>query len=138
MRTAILGAGALGIIIGALMTKNGKQVELIDANKANVDALNANGATVTGYLNLRQPVTAITPDQMSGKYDLVILLTKQTDNDKALPPLLPHLHEESIVCTLQNGIPEETVASFVGRERTIGGAVGFGATWLGPGVSELT
>ncbi len=138
MRTAILGAGALGIIIGALMTKNGKQVDLIDSYKENVDALNADGATVTGYLSLRQAVTALTPEQMTGTYDLVFVLTKQTANEVALTKLLPFLHKDSIVCTLQNGVPEESVAALVGRERTIGGAVGFGATWLRPGVSELT
>jgi 2-dehydropantoate 2-reductase len=138
MRTAILGAGALGIIIGARMTKNGQQVDLIDSFKENVDALNANGATVTGYLLMHQAVTALTPEQMTGTYDLVLLLTKQTANETALLKLLPHLHKDSIVCTLQNGVPEESVAAIVGKERTIGGAVGFGATWLKPGVSELT
>jgi 2-dehydropantoate 2-reductase len=138
MRTAILGAGALGIIIGARMTKNGQQVDLIDSFKENVDALNANGATVTGYLAMHQAVTALTPEQMTGTYDLVLLLTKQTANETALLKLLPHLHKDSIVCTLQNGVPEESVAAIVGKERTIGGAVGFGATWLKPGVSELT
>lgn len=138
MRTAILGAGALGIIIGARMTANGQQVDLIDAYKENVDALNTDGATATGYISMHQKVTALTPDQMTGTYDLVLLLTKQTANPTALPRLLPHLHKDSIVCTLQNGIPEESVASYVGKERTIGGAVGFGATWLKPGVSELT
>ena len=138
MRTAILGAGALGIIIGARMTRNGQQVDLIDSFKENVDALNANGATVTGFLEMHQAVTALTPDQMVGTYDLVLLLTKQTANETALPKLLPHLHKDSIVCTLQNGVPEESVAAIVGKERTIGGAVGFGATWLKPGVSELT
>ena len=138
MRTAILGAGALGIIIGALMTKNGKQVDLIDSYQENVDALNTHGARVTGNLELNWPVTALAPQEMKGEYDLVLLLTKQTANETALPRLLPHLHQESIVCTLQNGIPEDSVAAIVGRERTIGGAVGFGATWLRPGVSELT
>ena len=138
MRTAILGAGALGIIIGALMTKNGKQVDLIDSYQENVDALNADGARVTGNLELHWPVTALTPQEMRGEYDLILLLTKQTANETALPRLLPHLHPDSIVCTLQNGIPEDGVAAIIGRERTIGGAVGFGATWLRPGVSELT
>ena len=138
MRTAILGAGALGIIIGALMTKNGKQVDLIDSYQENVDALNADGARVTGNLELHWPVTALTPQEMKGEYDLILLLTKQTANEMALPRLLPHLHPDSIVCTLQNGIPEDGVAAIIGRERMIGGAVGFGATWLRPGVSELT
>lgn len=138
MRTAIMGAGSLGTIIGALMARGGKDIDLIDVNRQNVDALNSAGATITGFMEVNVPVRAITPDEMTGYYDLVFLLTKQTYNHEALNQLLPHLYQKSIVCTLQNGIPEESVASYVGRERTIGGAVGFGATWIGPGVSMLT
>jgi len=138
MRTAIIGVGSLGTIIGALMTYKGKPVDLIDANKEIVDALNTQGATITGFMELNVPVKAYTPDQMIGKYDLVFLLSKQTANAVVLKNILPFLHEESIVCTLQNGVPEESVAAVVGRERTIGGAVGFGATWMKPGISMLT
>jgi len=138
MRTAILGAGSLGIIIGALIAKSGQQIDLIDSYQENVDALNANGATVTGFLDLNVPVKALVPEQMEGYYDLIILLTKQTANQAALTQILPYLHKESVVCTLQNGVPEEAVASYVGKERTSGGAVMFGATWVKPGVSQLT
>jgi 2-dehydropantoate 2-reductase len=138
MRAAIIGVGSLGTIIGALMNHKGKSVDLIDASRENVAALNAVGATVTGFMDLNVPVRAYTPEQMTGKYDLVFLLNKQTTNAVVLKHLLPFLQEESIICTLQNGIPEESVAEVVGRERTIGGAVGFGATWLKPGVSMLT
>ncbi|MGN6579087.1 MAG: ketopantoate reductase family protein [Bordetella sp.] len=138
MRVAIVGAGSLGTIIGALMNQAGKQVDLVDAYKDHVDALNRFGATVTGAVELNAPVTAYTPDQLTGTYDLVFLLTKQTRNQETLLQLLPHLHPDSSICTLQNGIPEHSVAAIVGRERTLGGAVGFGATWLRPGVSCLT
>ena len=138
MKAAIIGIGSLGTIIGALITKGGKQIDLFDSYKENIDALNLYGATVTGTLDLNVLVKAYTPDQMTGEYDLVFLLTKQTTNHLVLPQLLPHLHGDSIVCTLQNGIPEDSVASIVGRDRTIGGAVGFGATWMKPGVSSLT
>jgi len=138
MRAAIIGVGSLGTIIGALMNHKGKSVDLIDASQENVAALNAAGATITGFMELNVPVRAYMPEQMTGKYDLVFLLNKQTTNPVVLKHLLPFLHEESIVCTLQNGIPEESVAAVVGKERTIGGAVGFGATWLRPGVSALT
>jgi 2-dehydropantoate 2-reductase len=137
MRTAILGAGALGIIMGALIAKGGYPIDLVDSYKENVDALNANGATVTGFLELNVPVRALTPDQLEGYYDLVFLLTKQTNNEIALKQILPHLHKDSIVCTLQNGIPEESVAAYIGKDRTIGGAVMWGATWEKPGVSRL-
>ncbi|ASB67022.1 2-dehydropantoate 2-reductase [Bacillus velezensis] len=39
---------------------------------------------------------------------------------------------------MQNGIPEQKVASIVGDERVIAGSVEFGATFIEPGVSRLT
>ena len=83
------------------------------------------------------PVKAIVPAEMKGVYDLVIYLVKGTYDEAALPQVLPHLGSQSTLITLQNGVPEEKVATFIGRERTIGGAVGWGAAWLRPGVSEL-
>lgn len=138
MRAAIVGAGSLGTIIGALINQAGKPIDLVDAYKDHVDALNTNGATVTGSMDINVPVKAYTPDQLTGAYDLVFLLTKQTANRETLTNLLPHLGPDSYVCTLQNGIPEHAVAEIVGRARTLGGAVGFGATFLRPGVSSLT
>ena len=139
MRTALMGVGSLGTIIGALISKNGGEITLIDANKAHVEALNTKGATVLGKLELSNiPVHAILPEQMKGIYDIVILLPKQTYNAVALKQLLPHLGADSVVCTLQNGVPEESVAEIIGKERVVGGAVGWGATFHGPGVSELT
>jgi len=138
MKLAVLGAGSMGTIAGALMTKNGHDVTLIDANRDHVDAMNKNGATITGKMELNVPVKAITPDQMEGTYDIVFYLVKQTSNEPALNALDPHLHKDSVVCTLQNGVPEESVGQYVGREKVMGCAVGWGATWLRPGVSELT
>lgn len=138
MRAVIIGAGSLGTIIGALMTRDGRSVELVDTNREHVEALNRDGARIIGEMDLLVPVRAMTPEAMSGQYDLVFLLNKQTVNKVVLEHLLSFLHRDSTVCTLQNGIPEPSVANVVGKERTIGGAVGFGATWSGPGVSRLT
>lgn len=138
MRIATYGVGSIGTIVSALLTKAGHDVDLFDAMAENVAALNRNGATITGALELNVPVKAFLPQDMQGPYDLVVLMTKQTSNAEALPALLPHLTAASTVCTLQNGIPEESVAAVVGEARTVGGTVGFGATWLRPGVSQLT
>lgn len=48
MRSAIYGAGSLGTILGAYITKNGGQIDLINHNKAHVAALRAEGARVVG------------------------------------------------------------------------------------------
>ena len=86
-------------------------------------------------MELNVPVKAYLPEQITGIYDIVFLLTKQTTTESALKQLLPHLGPDSVVCTLQNGIPESLVAPIVGKERTMGGSVAWGATWLKPGVS---
>ncbi len=138
MRIALMGAGSMGTVIGALISKAGLDITMVDANQAHVDALNAKGARITGHMEFTVPVKAITPDQLDGLFDLVIYLVKTTYDEAALPQIIPHLGPESMLVTLQNGVPEEKVAAAVDRDRTLGGAIGWGATWLEPGVSELT
>ena len=48
MRIAIYGAGSLGTILGAYISKGGVPIELINRNKAHVEALKAGGAQVVG------------------------------------------------------------------------------------------
>lgn len=138
MRTAILGCGAMGTVMGAFLAKEGLPVELIDNYAEHVAALREKGATITGFAEMTVPVTAYAPEQMHGLYDVIFLMTKQLSNERLLPSILPFLHENSTVCTLQNGVPEPFVADIVGKGRTVGGTVLWGATFLGPGVSELT
>lgn len=139
MRAAILGAGSIGTILGASINYNGGLVDMIDTNKEHVEALNKNGATVKGALELiNVPVRALMPDQMEGNYDLVIVTLKQTANQKALNALLPHLNNNSIVCTLQNGLPEKWVAAIVGEDRMLGGTVSMAAQYVSPGIAMMT
>jgi 2-dehydropantoate 2-reductase len=138
MRIALVGAGAMGTIMGALITKGGEDIVLVDVNEPHVKALNEKGAKITGHMDMTVPVKAITPGHMEGPYDLVIYLVKTVYDDVALPEILPFVTDDSMVLTLQNGVPEEKVAAVVGRKRTLGGAIGWGATFLSPGVSELT
>jgi 2-dehydropantoate 2-reductase len=138
MRIAVVGCGSLGTVVGALLTRGGLDVVMVDAREETVEALNRDGARVVGNLKVTQPVKAVTPGGMEGIYDLVVYLAKSTYDEVALPQVLPHLGEESVVLTLQNGVPEEKVASFVGRERVLGGAVMWSAEMISPGVSRMT
>lgn len=138
MRAAIYGAGSLGTILGAYITKNGGKVELINRNEAHVNALRRNGASVTGTVEFTQPVTAYTPDEMSGKYDIVFLMTKQQQNAEVVGMIKEFLADDGVIVTLQNGIPELLIGEIVGENRVLGCTVAWGATMKGPGVCELT
>lgn len=133
-----MGAGSIGMFLGAMITKNGGQIDLIDTYRENVEALNAHGAQITGKADFTVQVSALTPEQMEGEYDLVFLCTKQIVNREVVGYVVPHLAPDGFVLTLQNGIPEPEIESLVGKGRVAGGAVGFGATWLKPGVDMLT
>lgn len=138
MKTAIYGAGSLGIILGAHIAKAGIPVELVNRNPEHVQALRGHGARVEGTMQLAVPVTAITPDEMQGPYDIVFLTTKQLDNPAVCAFLAPLLAPEGVICTLQNGLPEPGIAEIVGEAHVLGCVVEWGATLTGPGVSRLT
>ncbi len=138
MRMAIMGAGSLGTIIGALLSQAGQEVDLIDSNQAHVNALNEKGATVVGKLDCCSSVKALMPEQVTGEYDIILYLVKSTHDAQALPKVKEHLKPDGFVVTMQNGIPEEKVAAIIGKDKTLGCAIGWGATWMEPGVSMLT
>lgn len=138
MRSAIYGAGSLGTILGAFITKKGGQIDLINHNAAHVKALQENGAKVVGTLEFTQPVSAILDTEMSGKYDIIFLMTKQLDNASVVNMLKDFLAEDGVIVTLQNGIPELQIGEIVGDDKVLGCTVAWGATMKGPGVCELT
>ncbi len=138
MRAMIYGAGSLGTILGAFITRNGGSIELVNHNKAHVQALRQNGAHVTGTVDFVQSVTALTPDEISGTYDVIFLMTKQLRNAEVVTFLKPFLAEDGVIVTLQNGLPEPGIADIIGEERVLGCTVAWGATMKGPGECELT
>lgn len=138
MRVAIYGAGSLGTILGAFISKAGEKIELINRNKAHVEALQTKGAQVVGTVEFCQKVVAYTPEEMSGEYDVLFLMTKQQHNVEVVTKLKEYLAPDGVLVTFQNGLPEMQIAEILGAERVLGCTVAWGATLQGPGVCELT
>lgn len=137
-RYAIYGAGSLGTVLGAYITKNGGKIELINRNKAHVEALNKHGAIINGTVDLKVKVQAYTPEEMTGKYDVFLLMTKQLQNKEVVSNLKKYLTKDGVIVTLQNGLPEPEIADIVGANRTMGCVVEWGANLAKPGVCTLT
>ncbi len=138
MRAAIYGAGAMGTVLGAYIARAGKDIDLISRNREHVIALKEGGARITGAAEFTVPVSAYLPEEMTGSYDVIFLMTKQRANAEIVNFLLPYLKEDGVVCTTQNGLPEPSVAAVTGEERCCGCAVSWGATFVGGGQSRLT
>lgn len=142
----VVGCGAVGGVVGARLTRAALQAAdgsghdarpwLICRNAAHVAAMAAaGGLRVEGVRGAAtEPVRAVARvDDAPGTPAAVLLAVKARDTAEACRALLPRLSPDSIVVSLQNGLCEERIAALVGRERTVGGVVGWGATLVGPG-----
>ena len=138
MRIAIYGAGSLGTVLGAYLTKNGQPVELINRNRAHVEALNRQGAQISGTVSFTVPVVALLPEELRGDYDIIFLMTKQLANRETASFLQPFLGKNGVLCTMQNGLPEPGLMEIIGDSQVLGCTVAWGATLLAPGKAELT
>lgn len=138
MRIAIYGAGSLGTILGAFISKAGVPIELINRNKAHIEALKSKGAQITGTTEFNQSVIAYTPEEMDGVYDIIFLMTKQQHNSEVVHKLKDNLASDGVLVTFQNGLPEMQIAEILGEERVLGCTVAWGATLQSPGICELT
>lgn len=138
MKCAIYGAGAMGTVLGAYIAKAGREIDLINRNREHIAALKEKGAHIVGTVDFVQKVNALLPEEMTEKYDIILLMTKQRMNGEIVRFLKDHLKEDGALCTCQNGLPEPKIAEIIGEDRTLGCAIAWGATFRGKGVSELT
>ena len=141
MKIAIYGAGAMGTVLGALLAKGGVNVDLITRNEAHVKGLKEKGAQIVCTADKTQwnvPVNALLSSETTEKYDVIFLMTKQRHNAEILKFLLPKLTDSGVICTTQNGLPEESVIEAVGAKRTYGLVASYGANFIGNGKVELT
>lgn len=137
-RIALMGAGSLGTTLGAFLSKAGHDITLVDSYKEHVDALNKTGAHITGMTEQTIPVKACLASEMEGVFDLFIYMAKQTANEVAIPQMLAHSHDKTIIVACQNGIPEMALAKYMPVERIMGCPIGWGGIFQGPGCTFLT
>lgn len=136
----VIGAGAIGGIVAALLKKHGYAVHLVTKYPELANISNTKGLHISGYKGnfyIKVPAVANLTNVMI-RPDYVFIATKALEMPQAARDVLPLLHEKSKVISFQNGIMEDQLASIVGEERTVGCTVGWGATMHEKGVLEMT
>ena len=137
-RIGIIGAGAIGSIVGGLLTKAGRDVTLIDQWPEHVEALKKNGLKLSGTCGDHVvPVRALHVHEIQGvavPFDAVFLAVKSYDTDWACHLGLAYLKRpDGILVDFQNGINDGRVAKLAGRERSLGCVITIGAGMYEPG-----
>ena len=128
----------MGTSLGAALIKAGVPVELVSRNAAHVEALRTRGAVLSGSVSMTVPVTAMLPEEMAGKYDIIFLAIRQRGNREAAQGLLPFLKEDGALVSVQNGLPERALSEVFGADRVYGCALSWGAERIAPGEIQMT
>jgi 2-dehydropantoate 2-reductase len=131
MRLAVVGAGAVGSVVGGLLARAGEDVTLI-GRRSHVDAVNRDGLRIDGALG-EVHVRVKAAERLDFKPDLALLAMKT----QGVAPAARELHPYVVgvpVLTMQNGVrSDELVAEVLGRENLLSSVVLLGATFLEAG-----
>ena len=105
MKFAIVGAGAIGAFVGAMLAKSGEDVTLI-ARGAHLRAMQQRGVRVRGEIGEFEAHPAATDDPATvGEVDVVLLTLKAHSLPAMTPRLVPLISPQTSVVSAQNGIP---------------------------------
>jgi 2-dehydropantoate 2-reductase len=110
-KIVVLGAGAIGSIYGALLSKK-NDVTLI-GNKVHVDAVNSKGLSISGDINETFYLKVDTEIRGIPENTLIILTTKAYDSAKAIKRIKKLLKKDTVILVLQNGLGNEEVVKRV-------------------------
>lgn len=130
----IWGAGGIGGAFGASFAHAGYKVLFVDINKEHVDAINKNGISLEGPVKaLHARAEACLPEEVQGVHKLAFLGVKAHQTEAAVRQMLPHLDEEGVIVSIQNGLNEHSITAIAGTERTMGCFVNLGGEYIAPG-----
>ena len=135
MKYAILGAGAMGSIIGAILAKGGQDVLLVDPYKEHLDKIKSDGLKLT-LVNKTEIVRVGTCTQPAeaGPVDVVVLLVKGFHSEAAVKGAPGLFGAGTFICSLQNGLGNDDIlAGIFPRERILQGVLRMTGSLVGPG-----
>ncbi len=131
MKIAVIGAGAVGSVIGGLLSKAGEDVTLI-GRKPHVEAINQNGLVLEGPSG-KTVIWVKAAENLDFKPDLLLLTVKTQDVETSVREIQPYL-SGALVVTMQNGVrSDDLVAGVLGKENIISTVVFSNSSFLEPG-----
>ncbi|MGA3116576.1 MAG: ketopantoate reductase family protein [Syntrophobacteraceae bacterium] len=138
MNVLIAGAGALGSLIGARLSKTRASISLFSTNREHMEAIGRGGLDIEeldGTVRNYPLTTFFEADKLPRNPDLVLVLVKTYATQTALSLVHGVCSASTVFLTLQNGIGNwERIAEITGKEAVLAGSTAQGSTLLGPGL----
>jgi 2-dehydropantoate 2-reductase len=137
MRMIVIGTGPIGGIIGGRLARASADITFVDIDKEHVSAIRDKGLQVEvpdGPFNVK--VKIVYPNELNevgGKFDTGFIAVRSNYTPDALNTVLPHLADDGVLVSMQNGINPPLLEEKVGADRTLGMAIRMGCRKVGPG-----
>ncbi len=136
MRVAVIGAGAIGGALAALLVRAGHEVE-VTARGANLDAIRTGGIRLVGAWG-EYVARVIAGERLGRRAELAIVATKAVDAPGAISDNEEFLRGIPVV-VVQNGLTGVTAAAVAApKADVVGGLAVFAASFLEPGEVNIT
>lgn len=132
MNVVVLGAGALGSLVGGLLSQ--RHAVTLVGRKPHMEAVRASGLRITGASRLvARPRVALSCGEAEPP-DLLLVTVKAYDTARALEDAKPLLGPRTAVLSLQNGLGNlDLVRRAAGEALALGGVTTHGVTFVEPG-----
>lgn len=135
MRILVLGAGALGGLIGGRLGEAGQDVTLLEVNVARARLLSEEGLYLSEADKGERQVRLHVATSVEGlaPFDLVFVAVKSYQTEDAVKSALPVIGERTWILSTQNGIGNvDRIRSAVGTERILTGITFHSIQHTGP------
>ena len=137
MHLLILGAGALGTLLGARLSKTDARVSFLSTNTDHIQAIRQGGLVIEELDGSTQHYAVPAyddPRSIEEAPDLVLVVVKTYSIEAAVSGIIEQCSPNTLFLTLQNGIGNwERIAHLVGRQSVLVGTTAQGSTLVAPG-----
>lgn len=151
MKLAIVGAGPIGSVLGAYLSKGGNEVAFVDILKDHLAAIKQSGLNISGFAEIKAPISATCEsieDLKSFDPEIIFLCVKASVTTWLIPNLqnlqsaMQTIHSGKynlhLVC-FQNGLDiEDEVAGVFGKDNTLRVVINYAGNYIAPGQIKLS
>jgi 2-dehydropantoate 2-reductase len=139
VKTAIIGPGAMGTLLAALLLRAKQEVWILDNSTERAEKIRKSGIRAEGLTKIGSKANISAQAKEIGCVDLIILCVKSYDTEEAIKQAADLIAEDTYILTLQNGIGNiQILNDIAGEDKVIAGVTQQAATLLGPGLVRHT
>lgn len=140
LKIGVVGAGAVGGVISALLSQKGYDVEVAKRYNSDLVLDEYTGIELVGEFGHRHILVKSVNGVKSftSKKDIIFVLTRAYDAPSVAKQCLPHLTENGVIVSSQNVMNVEEMLKVVGADKLFGLIINWSATRLGKATMQVT